>query len=105
MPPAIAASHLDRENHAVLDQGLEQPFACRAAAAVRRVQRRQPELLALQHPVQHRRVARLQRDLGTAGGADGARSEEHTSELQSLMRLSYAVFCLKKKNKPHKCIK
>src|SRR3546814_10545745 len=29
---------------------------------------------------------------------DGARSEEHTSELQSLMRISYAVFCLKKKN-------
>src|SRR3546814_4685461 len=30
--------------------------------------------------------------------ADHARSEEHTSELQSLMRISYAVFCLKKKN-------
>src|SRR3546814_7361472 len=33
----------------------------------------------------------------------GIRSEEHTSELQSLMRISYAVFCLKKKKKtqPH----
>src|SRR3546814_4714627 len=30
-----------------------------------------------------------------------ARSEEHTSELQSLMRISYAVFCLKKKNITH----
>src|SRR3546814_19611812 len=30
------------------------------------------------------------------------RSEEHTSELQSLMRISYAVFCLKKKNKKTK---
>src|SRR3546814_4452020 len=30
------------------------------------------------------------------------RSEEHTSELQSLMRISYAVFCLKKKNITHK---
>src|SRR3546814_7226923 len=30
------------------------------------------------------------------------RSEEHTSELQSLMRTSYAVFCLKKKKKAHK---
>src|SRR3546814_8170022 len=30
--------------------------------------------------------------------ADATRSEEHTSELQSLMRISYAVFCLKKKN-------
>src|SRR3546814_3047544 len=29
------------------------------------------------------------------------RSEEHTSELQSLMRISYAVFCLKKKTKKH----
>src|SRR3546814_2045378 len=30
------------------------------------------------------------------------RSEEHTSELQSLMRISYAVFCLKQKNKRHR---
>src|SRR3546814_1494176 len=29
------------------------------------------------------------------------RSEEHTSELQSLMRISYAFFCLNKKNEPH----
>src|SRR3546814_10729110 len=36
--------------------------------------------------------ARVQSDLGF-------RSEEHTSELQSLMRISYAVFCLKKKKK------
>src|SRR3546814_2169668 len=35
------------------------------------------------------------------GAAADARSEEHTSELQSLMRISYAVFCLKKKNKKH----
>src|SRR3546814_7718196 len=32
------------------------------------------------------------------GAQGGLRSEEHTSELQSLMRISYAVFCLKKKN-------
>src|SRR3546814_5259963 len=32
-------------------------------------------------------------------GLISQRSEEHTSELQSLMRISYAVFCLKKKNK------
>src|SRR3546814_8991534 len=32
----------------------------------------------------------------------GIRSEEHTSELQSLMRISYAVFCLKKKKRKHK---
>src|SRR3546814_1253374 len=50
-------------------------------------------------------VAYAQRS-GTAapvrGHARGAtRSEEHTSELQSLMRISYAVFCLKKKNHQH----
>src|SRR3546814_5688184 len=37
--------------------------------------------------------------IGTSlSAAKAARSEEHTSELQSLMRISYAVFCLKKKN-------
>src|SRR3546814_2521268 len=34
-----------------------------------------------------------------APGVEDCRSEEHTSELQSLMRISYAVFCLKKKTK------
>src|SRR3546814_8634094 len=33
----------------------------------------------------------------SSGARDNSRSEEHTSELQSLMRTSYAVFCLKKK--------
>src|SRR3546814_8396209 len=36
--------------------------------------------------------------LSPAATADSTRSEEHTSELQSLMRISYAVFCLKNKN-------
>src|SRR3546814_9134360 len=49
---------------------------------------------------------RLGRHLGVPGlglGQPRLRSEEHTSELQSLMRISYAVFCLKKKNNqyPH----
>src|SRR3546814_6134210 len=34
---------------------------------------------------------------GRASSSSSSRSEEHTSELQSLMRISYAVFCLKKK--------
>src|SRR3546814_4096460 len=38
-------------------------------------------------------------DFARAGRVVIARSEEHTSELQSLMRISYAVFCLKKKNR------
>src|SRR3546814_3929954 len=41
---------------------------------------------------------RLDERLRAGGVADAPRSEEHTSELQSLMRISYAVFCLNKKN-------
>src|SRR3546814_10906080 len=37
------------------------------------------------------------RSVARTPGGDAQRSEEHTSELQSLMRISYAVFCLKKK--------
>src|SRR3546814_6791785 len=40
---------------------------------------------------------RVLRSAHGRGGRGGERSEEHTSELQSLMRISYAVFCLKKK--------
>src|SRR3546814_16215771 len=53
------------------------------------------------------RRGRGERDDAQAASEPGARrrSEEHTSELQSLMRISYAVFCLKKKtknnNQPH----
>src|SRR3546814_9867221 len=48
--------------------------------------------------VAHRRLAELRHDLAVADGGrpQDERSEEHTSELQSLMRISYAVFCLKK---------
>src|SRR3546814_3974868 len=45
-------------------------------------------------------IAELPQDLPSAAGCPdipAERSEEHTSELQSLMRISYAVFCLKKK--------
>src|SRR3546814_9984469 len=46
----------------------------------------------------------LDRFGGQGHGTDlpACRSEEHTSELQSLMRISYAVFCLKKKNRHNK---
>src|SRR3546814_4961192 len=48
-------------------------------------------------------IASAPRDNGSdrerKAGADPGRSEEHTSELQSLMRISYAVFCLKKTKK------
>src|SRR3546814_4135426 len=62
----------------------------------RLLQTREPELLALRQVALGHRLRQL------AHAQDGAlalgdRSEEHTSELQSLMRISYAVFCLKKK--------
>src|SRR3546814_7799474 len=47
-------------------------------------------VLALQAPATQTHVI-------IVSGVGGERSEEHTSELQSLMRISYAVFCLKKK--------
>src|SRR3546814_6360910 len=47
--------------------------------------------------VRDRAVERGQRGRRRRADLDPKRSEEHTSELQSLMRISYAVFCLKKK--------
>src|SRR3546814_7968520 len=46
-----------------------------------------------------RQLASVRDDWETFSIVVHLRSEEHTSELQSLMRISYAVFCLKKKNK------
>src|SRR3546814_7349400 len=59
---------------------------------------RAPRTLAVERQRQpfHPRLAG-ERRLRAAVGAAQRRSEEHTSELQSLMRISYAVFCLKKK--------
>src|SRR3546814_2293083 len=73
-----------------------------------RMPQRQSEVLIQFKPVPHNIFARV-----GAGKLDAncmiinlqpeenIRSEEHTSELQSLMRISYAVFCLKKKKKDH----
>src|SRR3546814_9843882 len=61
----------------------------------RRAARRLSHLSA--YPLVHQN--RYKKCAGEAGGkaSNRGRSEEHTSELQSLMRISYAVFCLKKK--------
>src|SRR3546814_4964973 len=59
--------------------------------------RRTRRLVAQRAATEHQPAEHLPR---RGGGRPGAqRSEEHTSELQSLMRISYAVFCLKKKKK------
>src|SRR3546814_10710972 len=56
---------------------------------------RWPGSKPLSAPVSRRRLGKVRSDPSSFQ----PRSEEHTSELQSLMRISYAVFCLKKKNK------
>src|SRR3546814_12455692 len=62
-----------------------------------------PYTTLFRSPRHHRFVARQVSAgalaLGADPGSGRGRSEEHTSELQSLMRNSYAVFCLKKKKK------
>src|SRR3546814_3912915 len=64
------------------------------------VEKQEQLACALDRDIGHDR--QLQDQPGNA--VDHDRSEEHTSELQSLMRISYAVFCLKKKNKKTKQI-
>src|SRR3546814_10804502 len=59
-----------------------------------------PYAIKSRHHMSEARLRFADHVLSAAYGAKRrrARSEEHTSELQSLMRISYAVFCLKKKN-------
>src|SRR3546814_9770384 len=70
----------------------------RAAGTTRQRHRRREAAAPGRKRAPHRR--RRPRDAGLRARhrPRAARSEEHTSELQSLMRISYAVFCLKKKN-------
>src|SRR3546814_7050959 len=75
-----------------------------AAAAERRARRaaRRPDRLVdgEDHIGNPRLVGRARQQIAAARTTHAVdRSEEHTSELQSLMRISYAVFCLKKKKK------
>src|SRR3546814_3182111 len=67
-----------------------------AAGALLEIARllRQPFILVAVAAHDHQRVLQIDRVVGAE--TELARSEEHTSELQSLMRTSYAVFCLKK---------
>src|SRR3546814_1108579 len=59
-----------------------------------------PDFIAVDWGTTNRRVYRIDA-AGSVLQRQSDRSEEHTSELQSLMRISYAVFCLKKKKKKH----
>src|SRR3546814_9558818 len=72
----------------------------------RQVRRLAPSFFAWLHPSRSSKILAEGRDHCFYREEQGAaffrvRSEEHTSELQSLMRISYAVFCLKKKTNNH----
>src|SRR3546814_1884813 len=91
-PYRRAASADRRTGHTPLRDGRHQP----SADSGRRGRVRTTE--GVGQPVFRRhRSAAHPRDRLAGGRMAGPRSEEHTSELQSLMRISYAVFCLKKK--------
>src|SRR3546814_3406481 len=95
---------LFRSTGTVADQTLQQPVH----------EHRQARTITVEKEHEHNAQGQFENataDLGTAGqqpvadltqvrpdGHHHGRSEEHTSELQSLMRISYAVFCLKKNN-------
>src|SRR3546814_3223050 len=84
MDGECALDHLDLARHALCADACAGPDPVgRRSAEAARTQRRGGGRIGNSH------LAR--------GGA--VRSEEHTSELQSLMRISYAVFCLKQKHK------
>src|SRR3546814_3493675 len=68
-----------------------------AKAALEKVQLGATKVEEFSDDVEAGRVIGLRPAEGSEAPRD-TRSEEHTSELQSLMRISYAVFCLKKKN-------
>src|SRR3546814_8227727 len=78
-------------------EALGQPLGCDRRAAVEdRAELAQVDRLGLHHVDEHVDHGGHEQQEGDAVTLQ-LRSEEHTSELQSLMRISYAVFCLKKK--------
>src|SRR3546814_3596056 len=81
LDPAVAQAHDRAAAIALVDRAMDQP------ALFERCDHAQPR---------RQRNPRAGREIA---GAEHTRSEEHTSELQSLMRISYAVFCLKKKKR------
>src|SRR3546814_14253283 len=103
--PAVGGARAAAVGTDVAGDVADAPVATLPLVVQRRASRREPLRLHLVGPAIDRELvlpAGLQhvgQPAGTAEVEVGTRSEEHTSELQSLMRISYAVFCLKKKTK------
>src|SRR3546814_5613830 len=93
------AAVVDADDHAVAVRHVgDAHHAAKGQRAVRGGELAGVETLAVRGAVAGEFVAVIARHAAVDFGFD-VRSEEHTSELQSLMRISYAVFCLQKKNK------
>src|SRR3546814_10765811 len=90
---ADAGAERDAGRGAAEPQGIQRRPARPIRAAPRALDRAQ------RAPHRRHRIPRHAEAVGRGYAPD--RSEEHTSELQSLMRISYAVFCLKKTKKTH----
>src|SRR3546814_6011072 len=95
--------HVKRRSERAPTPG-RRPRSCSTAANMEQDRRQRRRGHAAQ-PARsaERRGARGSEPLDHLVRQAGDRSEEHTSELQSLMRISYAVFCLKKKKKITHC--
>src|SRR3546814_2823292 len=78
-----------------LDPIADRPGPDRGMAAV------EQDIAGIDHAVLRHMYEHVARGVRRAHVDQTHRSEEHTSELQSLMRISYAVFCLKKKTNRH----
>src|SRR3546814_8693075 len=98
----VDATEIDAAARAMAAERLGKPVGDAPLPTLPGVARAAYDLIAVLDVVEHidNDVAAL-RGMAEclAPGGKILRSEEHTSELQSLMRISYAVFCLKKKNK------
>src|SRR3546814_3036880 len=91
---------VDHINHIAIPRIDQQRIVIIANPAHRPVCRRETIIIWVVNPViaGKKQIVQVNADgIATIAVVPSARSEEHTSELQSLMRISYAVFCLKKK--------
>src|SRR3546814_2538738 len=95
-PEAIAPGCAERAEGQDLHGGLLARHALLAPGAVDHGHAAAAELV-VERPVAEEATGQVVADGIQRGARLAVRSEEHTSELQSLMRISYAVFCLKKK--------
>src|SRR3546814_8879257 len=101
---SLSSSDSPATSHSIAQVGMNHEDAVRVVWRLLATARKRHEQV---HPRRKRQRKRADRSRATCSGGGGAsdaapphtRSEEHTSELQSLMRISYAVLCLKKKKK------